>query len=206
MPQIVKPHTCSPGCSTISELARQPDEHDMYADLMRCPSPDRHEQVVACGAELCPGCEIGLESLTGRWLQGDQALLAELAVADDQAVFDQIVALQRQGFGNPQTGRRQQPKQVMIGEGADPALGRKIERRLHDRPDLFRFDDVRRWSRTLPPAKHIGGRNLVSWILGMGRSEEHTSELQSLMRISYAVFCLKKKNNTPSAIIVSLNI
>src|SRR3546814_6298711 len=29
-----------------------------------------------------------------------------------------------------------------------------------------------------------------------GRSEEHTSELQSLMRISYAVFCLKKKNNT----------
>src|SRR3546814_9184862 len=28
---------------------------------------------------------------------------------------------------------------------------------------------------------------------GAGRSEEHTSELQSLMRISYAVFCLKKK-------------
>src|SRR3546814_9282771 len=36
--------------------------------------------------------------------------------------------------------------------------------------------------------------------VGRGRSEEHTSELQSLMRISYAVFCLKKKtkkqNNT----------
>src|SRR3546814_8967310 len=31
---------------------------------------------------------------------------------------------------------------------------------------------------------------------GIGRSEEHTSELQSLMRISYAVFCLKKKNIT----------
>src|SRR3546814_10200888 len=30
------------------------------------------------------------------------------------------------------------------------------------------------------------------------RSEEHTSELQSLMRISYAVFCLKKKNNRHS--------
>src|SRR3546814_6774105 len=29
---------------------------------------------------------------------------------------------------------------------------------------------------------------------GLKRSEEHTSELQSLMRISYAVFCLKKKN------------
>src|SRR3546814_4622066 len=31
-----------------------------------------------------------------------------------------------------------------------------------------------------------------------GRSEEHTSELQSLMRISYAVFCLKKKKKTHS--------
>src|SRR3546814_5181758 len=31
--------------------------------------------------------------------------------------------------------------------------------------------------------------------LADGRSEEHTSELQSLMRISYAVFCLKKKKN-----------
>src|SRR3546814_4028481 len=36
-------------------------------------------------------------------------------------------------------------------------------------------------------ARHLGD-------LFGGRSEEHTSELQSLMRISYAVFCLKKKN------------
>src|SRR3546814_4274302 len=35
------------------------------------------------------------------------------------------------------------------------------------------------------------------------RSEEHTSELQSLMRISYAVFCLKKKNLTYRHIIYS---
>src|SRR3546814_2382628 len=33
---------------------------------------------------------------------------------------------------------------------------------------------------------------------GADRSEEHTSELQSLMRISYAVFCLKKKTFTPN--------
>src|SRR3546814_5821397 len=45
------------------------------------------------------------------------------------------------------------------------------------------------WKR-LPPARPdpVGA--------AMARSEEHTSELQSLMRISYAVFCLKKKNNT----------
>src|SRR3546814_7568246 len=34
---------------------------------------------------------------------------------------------------------------------------------------------------------------------GIGRSEEHTSELQSLMRISYAVFCLKKKKTKTQA-------
>src|SRR3546814_4287013 len=33
------------------------------------------------------------------------------------------------------------------------------------------------------------------------RSEEHTSELQSLMRISYAVFCLKKKKNTITCVL-----
>src|SRR3546814_4278868 len=35
----------------------------------------------------------------------------------------------------------------------------------------------------------------------MVRSEEHTSELQSLMRISYAVFCLKKKKNTKKTLV-----
>src|SRR3546814_4094966 len=44
------------------------------------------------------------------------------------------------------------------------------------------------------PAHIIGDAAFVKKY-GMGmRSEEHTSELQSLMRISYAVFCLKKKN------------
>src|SRR3546814_7171790 len=39
-----------------------------------------------------------------------------------------------------------------------------------------------------------GGSRTAAARIG-GRSEEHTSELQSLMRISYAVFCLKKKKN-----------
>src|SRR3546814_1364543 len=40
-----------------------------------------------------------------------------------------------------------------------------------------------------PGAREVGEEEVV-----LHRSEEHTSELQSLMRISYAVFCLKKKN------------
>src|SRR3546814_9402642 len=39
-------------------------------------------------------------------------------------------------------------------------------------------------------------RSITRAQLGRFRSEEHTSELQSLMRISYAVFCLKKKKQT----------
>src|SRR3546814_8881973 len=43
----------------------------------------------------------------------------------------------------------------------------------------------------------------IPYVWNEARSEEHTSELQSLMRISYAVFCLKKKNNyTKSSIII----
>src|SRR3546814_7155537 len=41
----------------------------------------------------------------------------------------------------------------------------------------------------------IGAELAIQHIAQGGRSEEHTSELQSLMRISYAVFCLKNKNN-----------
>src|SRR3546814_7397458 len=41
-----------------------------------------------------------------------------------------------------------------------------------------------------------GLHQLVDRLAGDDRSEEHTSELQSLMRLSYAVFCLKKKNRT----------
>src|SRR3546814_3669483 len=48
-----------------------------------------------------------------------------------------------------------------------------------------------------PPQRQFGGRDSPDAEAGQRRplrSEEHTSELQSLMRISYAVFCLKKKH------------
>src|SRR3546814_6603854 len=72
---------------------------------------------------------------------------------------------------------------------------------------LFRsFDAVKKAARDLK--RHLADMGLQTFPLLTGgkglhivvpltpeRSEEHTSELQSLMRISYAVFCLKKKNN-----------
>src|SRR3546814_10168523 len=47
--------------------------------------------------------------------------------------------------------------------------------------------------------KAVGGAQadaMIPRIIDGNRSEEHTSEIQSLMRISYAVFCLKKKKHT----------
>src|SRR3546814_7751008 len=80
----------------------------------------------------------------------------------------------------------------------NPRLNEKIAR-------LPGFADVH----PLAPVDTVQGalgviNELAFWLIGLtgmhGRSEEHTSELQSLMRISYAVFCLKKKkpstNNT----------
>src|SRR3546814_1954266 len=57
---------------------------------------------------------------------------------------------------------------------------------------LLRWPGARRGRRGAgqAPARRRSGAAGVG-----GRSEEHTSELQSLMRISYAVFCLKKKKN-----------
>src|SRR3546814_10281082 len=69
-----------------------------------------------------------------------------------------------------------------VALGADRILGRK-------------FDIIRMLAREgdggADLLQHLGSREL-QLRLPM-RSEEHTSELQSLMRISYAVFCLKKK-------------
>src|SRR3546814_6770770 len=86
-----------------------------------------------------------------------------------------------------------------------PTLCRSAGRRFHRRPvagDLHRAEDHleepalhrRHGDRDLrlhAPAVRARGRSLLAG--DRARSEEHTSELQSLMRISYAVFCLKKK-------------
>src|SRR3546814_9850248 len=48
---------------------------------------------------------------------------------------------------------------------------------------------------TFAPGVRCNGNIRIGDRAYIGRSEEHTSELQSLMRISHAVFCLKQKNN-----------
>src|SRR3546814_10484576 len=69
-------------------------------------------------------------------------------------------------------------------------LGQRLAAQVHHVD--FRVAGLRQGQRQ---AAAVGGevRRAVD---AAERSEEHTSELQSLMRISYAVFCLKKKNTT----------
>src|SRR3546814_8653273 len=56
-------------------------------------------------------------------------------------------------------------------------------------------------SKGKPAVAHAGTftANPLSMVAGAAKSEEHTSELQSLMRISYAVFCLKKKKKVQTS-------
>src|SRR3546814_9965186 len=77
----------------------------------------------------------------------------------------------------------------VAGAGAAAA---RISCQRHDWPPAF-FLPVQEWPLpfsfgSLPAMPYSASRRSISC-----RSEEHTSELQSLMRISYAVFCLKKK-------------
>src|SRR3546814_5349171 len=98
------------------------------------------------------------------------------------------------------------PGMVLDPLGLKPLLGHPRRRR----PDLvlgFKVDALRLQRPVIYAGVYIQlGQPLVDMI-GPGhapflqqrravRSEEHTSELQSLMRISYAVFCLKKKKTT----------
>src|SRR3546814_4797230 len=105
------------------------------------------------------------------------------------------LALSRRGEDRPQRARGRAGRALPGDRPRCPA-----RRGAHD------FQPVRRPTEPQPaqPAeeRHQGGRAL-SLVLDVapdpgaaaaGRSEEHTSELQSLMRSSYAVFCLNKKN------------
>src|SRR3546814_9108924 len=117
-------------------------------------------------------------------------------------------------------------KAVWIEAAAPPGSGTDVTRSSHNRPSAAVSSNASAWSaskgrRLTPcPLRVIGEgdwRNpcviyAASWywlqVVGRSRSayqrrwparvrsEEHTSELQSLMRISYAVFCLKKKTKT----------
>src|SRR3546814_8975645 len=75
------------------------------------------------------------------------------------------------------------------GSGAACRVGGVAQVACHRNRDDGRF------RRGAPRIARVGDSRNGAGIRTDGRSEEHTSELQSLMRISYAVFCLKKKKN-----------
>src|SRR3546814_9312392 len=91
-------------------------------------------------------------------------------------------------------------ERVEVVEGRAEEIGRGEMRRVVDAVIARSFGPPAATAECAAPLLRAGGLLVVSeppealdrWPED-GRSEEHTSELQSLMRISYAVFCLKKK-------------
>src|SRR3546814_8253878 len=79
-----------------------------------------------------------------------------------------------------------------------PISYRDLEEMLAERGISVDHTTIYRWVQCYAPAME----KRLRWFWRRGRSEEHTSELQSLMRISYAVCCLKIKRS----IIVSIYI
>src|SRR3546814_5190838 len=96
------------------------------------------------------------------------------------------------------TGQSYSASTGRLGPALKPNLSAYSERTVAiTSPDAPIGVDLGRGSFRLFPPYRSGYRLQVGseyFISAAGRSEEHTSELQSLMRISYAVFCLKKKN------------
>src|SRR3546814_8765077 len=95
----------------------------------------------------------------------------------------------------PQDGRimlRVQGKELDLRVSTMPtAHGESVVMRLLDRETVvFDFERLGFTNAFLPQFQRV-----LEQPHGILRSEEHTSELQSLMRISYAVFCLKKKKH-----------
>src|SRR3546814_7874782 len=77
-----------------------------------------------------------------------------------------------------------------------PAGNQRQSRRAPQRREADRLDPRQHRQRASQDQRPEGDELKRRLPLGESRSEEHTSELQSLMRISYAVCCLKKKTTT----------
>src|SRR3546814_4842054 len=75
------------------------------------------------------------------------------------------------------------------------------------RGDFINAPEFTEAARIPDPRRMIRGHARSAMTMNfVRRSEEHTSELQSLMRISYAVFCLKKKNTNNKTIHITVII
>src|SRR3546814_3160437 len=97
--------------------------------------------------------------------------------------------LQEYAFGRGRFGVRTQGHPRLREAKLDVVLAHQEVRRAHARIVLDNQVEQRLLAGGAALARDFGKRAAGQRL----RSEEHTSELQSLMRISYAVFCLKKK-------------
>src|SRR3546814_1550610 len=137
--------------------------------------------------------------------------------ADLDAVADADAGAEKDGRLHsdvaPETGVRREPDRRGVDESGAGGHGSAAQALLHDALDQRQvgarihaehllgraLDDAGRPALGVGQGEDVGEVVLALRIVAakpLDRSEEHTSELQSLMRISYAVLCLKKKKKT----------
>src|SRR3546814_1265540 len=126
-------------------------------------------------------CSSDLAADTPRWVSGDAVRLRQILLN----LLGNAIKFTDQGEVSLRVEPHGDDVRAVVGD-TGPGLNDEQKQRL------FRRFEQAEGART---AARYGGSGLGLAICQELRSEEHTSELQSLMRISYAVFCLKKKNN-----------
>src|SRR3546814_5514505 len=159
--------------------ARPFDLHALVRDVVALMEPQARKRGL--------GFEQSLAADTPRWVRGDAVRLRQILLN----LLGNAIKFTDQGEVSLRVEPHGDDVRAVVGD-TGPGLNDEQKQRL------FRRFEQAEGART---AARYGGsglglaicQELADAMGGRIRSEEHTSELQSLMRISYAVFCLKKK-------------
>src|SRR3546814_4529620 len=142
--------------------------------------PDEDDKKTAKPAEAAGKAPEGPE--------GEVSASEEGGDADQDAMMAEWEAMAAEGEAEPE-GEAAPEAAAPAAGAAKPALRMPA---IHE-VSLEAYAILGTASMPVSQLLRMGRGAVVELDTGLGRSEEHTSELQSLMRISYAVFCLKKK-------------
>src|SRR3546814_7401267 len=105
---------------------------------------------------------------------------------------EEVLTIVRNGLGG-------EPVSVLLDGVKRFDIAVRLSDETRDSVESLRQIPLRTATGALVPLSEVADVSVAEGYSFVRRSEEHTSELQSLMRISYAVFCLKKKKTNTQA-------
>src|SRR3546814_3748738 len=148
--------------------------------------------LAACGKAEAPAEPESAAPEKSVLAEGPAAEISSIAAADLPPGVRDAVLARVPGMKIAEAERKERDGKIFFDvEGTRPA-GSPVELDLIEETGQYRVVEMQRdiaWADAPAPVRAAAGAAGDAFT----RSEEHTSELQSLLRISYAVFCLKKK-------------